>query len=771
VNLYNQVYSNMDKLPMHAGIGQPLIKPRAIDDVPISSLTLWSKDKNVTPQQLTEVAHGLESELKHINGTRDIYTIGDHQLIVDIRIDPIKMNSFAISYDAINQVLASNNASSSPVSLIQNNQQIKVKTGRFLQNISEIKKLIVSVNSGFPVYLEDVAQVNLSADIPTQNVLHSEDGELYPAVTIAIAKQPGKNAVDVTLAIEQRINEIKNVLIPDNIEVTISRDYGTTAKDKSDTLIGKLIFATSAVIILVLLTMGWREAIVVGVAISITLTITLFASWAYGFTLNRVSLFALIFSIGILVDDAIVVVENIHRHLQMGSKKLFDVIPTAVDEVGGPTILATFTVIAALLPMAFVSGLMGPYMSPIPINASMGMLISLAVAFVLSPWLSGKLLKPHVPDKPSETQAAAEDRLITENFMGRLFHKIIGPFILAPKAKMARWILFFVVMILIVLSILLPVSKLVVMKMLPFDNKSEFQIMVDLPEGSTIEQTQRLLVDLSEVVKAVPEIKNFQLYAGTAAPINFNGLVRHYDMRSSQELGDIQVNLVDKSERRRDSHNIAVSIRNQLQEVAKPYRANVKVVEVPPGPPVWSPIVAEVYGPNEMIREQTATQLQTLFAEAEDVVDIDIMYPEDQEKWQVNIDRSKSARLMVPYANIVDAVSTSVGGKDINILHSDKQKYAIPIRLQLKEGEKVDLEQVLNLKLRNQNDQLIPLSELVAIEKTVMDKPIMHKNMIPMIMVTADMTGKLDSPLYGMAAIYKAIQDKGLDINQYFIQQ
>jgi len=771
VNLYNQVYSNMDKLPLHAGIGQPLIKPRAIDDVPISSLTLWSKDKSVTPQQLTQVAHGLESELQHINGTRDIYTVGGHQLIVDIRINPIKMNSFGIGYDAINQVLGSNNASSAPVSLIQNNQQIKVQTGRFLQNISEIKKLILSVKSGFPVYLEDVAEVNLSADIPTENVLHGEDGKLYPAVTIAIAKQPGKNAVDVTNAIAARINEIKNVLIPDNIEVTISRDYGATAADKSNTLIAKLIFATSAVIVLVLLTMGWREAIVVGVAISITLTITLFASWAYGFTLNRVSLFALIFSIGILVDDAIVVVENIHRHMQIGNKKLSEIIPVAVDEVGGPTILATFTVIAALLPMAFVSGLMGPYMSPIPINASMGMLISLAVAFVLSPWLSGKLLKQHAPDKAQLTNTGVEEAPVTENFMGRLFHKIIGPFILGKKAKMARWILFVVVMILILLSVLLPLTKLVVMKMLPFDNKSEFQIIVDLPEGSPIEETQRLLVELSAVVTDVPEIKNFQIYAGTAAPINFNGLVRHYDMRSTQELGDIQVNLIDKSERQRDSHKIAVSIRGQLQKIAQPYQANVKVVEVPPGPPVWSPIVAEVYAPNAALREQTAKQLQALFYEAQDVVDIDIMYPEDQEKWQVNIDRSKAARLMVPYANIVDAVSTSIGGKDINILHSDNQKYAIPIRVQLKEGEKVDLAQVLNLKLANQNGKLISLSELIEIEKTRVDKPIMHKNMIPMIMLTADMTGKLDSPLYGMFSIYNSIKDNKLEINQYLINQ
>ena len=451
VNLYNQIYSNMDKLPQHSGVGQPLIKPRAIDDVPVSSVTLWSKDASVSAQELTQVAHGLESELKHIDGTRDIYTVGGHLLTVNIRIDPTKMNSFGVSYDAINQLLSSNNSSSSTVSLVQNNQQIKVQTGQFLHNINEIKQLIVSVDNGFPVYLQDVADVTLAADIPTQGVWHGENGSLYPAVTIAIAKQPGKNAVDVTQAIEKRLAEIHNVLIPDNIETTISRDYGATAKDKSNTLIGKLIFATSAVIILVLITMGWREAIVVGVAISITLTITLFASWAYGFTLNRVSLFALIFSIGILVDDAIVVVENIHRYMKLSSEKLYKIIPIAVDEVGGPTILATFSVIAALLPMAFVTGLMGPYMSPIPINASMGMLISLAVAFVLSPWLSGKLLKHH---KTESLHKADED-----NFMTRLFNKVVAPFIIGSKAKLARWLLFATVLILIVLSLLLPLKR------------------------------------------------------------------------------------------------------------------------------------------------------------------------------------------------------------------------------------------------------------------------------------------------------------------------
>ncbi len=763
VKLYNQVYSNIDKLPQQAGVGQPLIKPKAIDDLPISSITLWSKDNSVSAEQLTRVAHGLESELKRIPGTRDIFTIGSHPLTVNIRIDSSKMNSFGVSYDAIQQILASNNARSSSVSLVQNNQQIQVQSGQFLNNISEIKQLIVALNNGFPVYLQDVAEVTLAADIPKQNVWHGEGGKLYPAVTLAIAKQPGENAVTVTQAIEKRINELHNVLIPDNIQTSITRDYGATAKDKSDTLIGKLVFATSAVVLLVLLTMGWREAIVVAVAISITLTITLFASWAYGFTLNRVSLFALIFSIGILVDDAIVVVENIHRHMQFGNSKLAEIIPQAVAEVGGPTILATFTVIAALLPMAFVSGLMGPYMSPIPINASMGMLISLAVALILSPWLSAKLLKQH---SPSPVQSNGSER-----FMQRLFNKLVGPFILAKKARLARGLLLAVVLVLMAVSVLLPLKQLVVLKMLPFDNKSEFQILVDLPEGTPLELTQRLLVELSGVVVEIPELKDFQLYAGSAAPINFNGLIRHYDLRNSEELGDIQVNLVDKKQRRRSSHEIASSVRSALQALAKPYHGNVKIVEVPPGPPVWSAIVAEVYGPQQALREQSAEQLRALFADTPGVVDIDIMHPQEQHKWQVNIDRGKASRLGVPYHHIVDAVSTSVGGKTINILHSNSQKYPLPIRLQLKEGDKVDLEQVLNLKLANHSGQLIALAELIKIRKTTAEKPIMHKNMIPMIMVTADMSGQLDSPLYAMFAISDRIADSEPGIHQYYINQ
>ncbi|MBO2608186.1 efflux RND transporter permease subunit [Shewanella algae] len=772
VKLYNQIYSNLDKLPRAAGVGDPLIKPMGIDDVPIVSLTIWSEDPSVSAQQLTHVAHGLETELKRIPGTRDVESMGSHELVLNVRINPAKMSFYGVSFDAINRALGANNAVSMPVSLVQDNQEIKVQTGQFLRSLEDVQQLVVAVHNdsqgkAAPVFLSDIADISLKADVPLHGAWHqnghsaeAEAKGVFPAVTLAIGKQPGENAVDVADAILAKVEKSRNLLIPGNVNVTVSRNYGVTAADKSNTLIFKLIFATAAVVILVVFTMGMREALVVGVAIVITLAITLFASWAWGFTLNRVSLFALIFSIGILVDDAIVVVENIHRHMAMGKRSLSELIPAAVDEVGGPTILATFTVIAALLPMAFVSGLMGPYMSPIPINASMGMLISLAVAFVVTPWLSHKLLKHKSGEGHSDNASPV---------MLRLFTRLIKPFLESRKARVGMAAGVFV---LIGMAVALPVGQLVVLKMLPFDNKSEFQVMVDMPEGTPVEQTEKVLKALSDYLVTVPEVRHLQLYAGTHAPINFNGLVRHYFVRNSQELGDIQVNLSDKQHRDRDSHSIALAVRGPLQQIAQGFNANVKVVEVPPGPPVWSPIVAEVYGPSQDIRQQAARELQSLFQATEDVVDIDIFLPAAQQKWQVLIDRSKASLLGVPYANIVDLVATAVGGKDINVLHKPMQKRPVPIRLELPETDKLDLTSVLNLRLDSLHGGTVPVAELVTIRKGQIDAPIIHKNMIPMIMVIADMAGPLDSPLYGMFEMAADIDSEGgLGFNQHYFSQ
>jgi multidrug efflux pump subunit AcrB len=789
LNLYNQVYSHADWLPAHLGASQPLIKPQGIDDVPIMSLTLWSDDTDVTQQQLTKVAHLLEVELKRIDGTRDIYTQGEHRDVLNIKLDPIRLKAYGIAIDDIRNTLLANNMASPVRDIVNNNTAIQIQAGDFLSSEKEVAQLIVGLspadNSGSrgPVYLADVASVTLMADTPKAQVFHYKNGfdQSKPAVTIAIAKQPGKNAFDITSGIEKRLAMIKNISIPDNIQIDVTRNYGDTAKDKSDKLIAKLLFATAAVVLLVLIAMSWREAIIVGAAIFITLAITLFASWAWGFTLNRISLFALIFSIGILVDDAIVVVENIHRHLHMSKKHISEVIPKAVDEVGGPTILATFTVIAALMPMAFVSGLMGPYMSPIPINASTGMLISLAIAFVVTPWLSYKLLNRQNHgsvngDTEHEHEHEHEAVSPENNKIYNLFNKLVRPLIQGEKAKQNRLKMLAFVIALMLLSVSLPLMKLVVLKMLPFDNKSEFQIMVDMPEGTPMEETLAVLEELGEYLKTQDTVKDFQMYAGINAPINFNGLVRQYYLRQQPNMGDIQVNLVDKSQRNQQSHDIAAGMRHGLQKIGKPYQANVKIIEVPPGPPVMSPIVAEVYGSNYEQQIVTAKQLRKVYGQTDNIVDIDDSIEAEQEKWLAKIDRQKAAVNQVPYSAIVAAIDTAIAGQDVSFIHKPSQKHATPIRLEVSEANKADWQSLMQLHVRSLPGQLIPLSELVSLEKTIIDKTIYHKNLLPVVFVNADMDGDLDSPLYGLFDMSGTLSDNaliedGFAPQQYFINQ
>lgn len=771
LNLYNQIYSNNDWFPENLGVMAPVIKPMGIDDVPIMSITLHSDDPNVSANDLTAIAHTLETDLKKIPGTRDIYSIGTQSDVLNVELDPARMNAHNLVFSDVRNALLSANSGGYRQPLIQNNEIIQIQAGAFLHSTAEVGTLIVSHNDQGFVYLEDVANISLSSDTPEQFVYHRSVNtpDSRAAVTLAIAKQPGMNAVDITKAIEERLITLKNRLIPDNIQADITRDYGITAKDKSDKLIAKLLFATAAVVVLVLATMGWREAVIVGGAIFITLAITLFASWVWGFTLNRVSLFALIFSIGILVDDAIVVVENIHRHLHQGGKNLAKVIPAAVDEVGGPTILATFTVIAALMPMAFVTGLMGPYMSPIPINASMGMLISLVVAFVVTPWLSFKLLSRTI--SKHETNDHSDQDKINDDKLHRFFDRVMRPFIEGKNAVKKRILLFAGITFLILLAVSLPAFTAVVMKMLPFDNKSEFQIIVDMPEGTPVEQTLAVLDVLSEELMLVPEVKDLQLYAGTAAPINFNGLVRQYYLRSQPHQGDIQVNLVEKHERDRQSHLIALSVREPLQAIGQRMGANVKIVEVPPGPPVMAPIVAEIYGPDYQQQIEAAQLLRAQFVKTDDIVDIDDMIEADQKKWIIRIDRQRASQLGVAQANIVLAINTALGGEDVSYLHTGQHKYPLPIRLELSEGNKTNLTNLLTLKVKSSTGQDIALADLVLMEESTIEKTIYHKNLKPVVFVTADMAGHLDSPLYGLFDMSLNLEENGLAWQQWFIQQ
>lgn len=813
VRLYNAIYSKGDWLPPDLGVSQPIIKPKGIDDVPIVGLTLWSEDDKRGAHELQQVAHALEVELKRVKGTRDVYTLGGPEQVVHVLLDADAMRAYNLALSDLRPALQQSNATQPSGSLVGNNQEIEVQAGQFLATVEEVGDLIVAVHKGQPVYLRDVATIRRGPDQPEQYAWFGTGpaaahkgidvkGE-YPAVTIAIAKQPGSNAVDIADQVMDRIEQLKGIVIPEGVNVTITRNYGETADAKARKLIGKLIFATTFVVLLVMVALGRREAFIVGMAVVITLAMTLFASWAWGFTLNRVSLFALIFSIGILVDDAIVVVENIHRHMQLGGKTLREAIPGAVDEVGGPTILATFTVIAALLPMAFVTGLMGPYMSPIPINASIGMLISLAVAFVVTPWLALKVLSdaPHdahpASDKPGRLATlyqqklrpilgSATDRiegyvatskkmLAGEEGLLPLFEKVVGPFLVGEEGKRRRRKLLLTVLGLIVLSVGLAVVKLVVLKMLPFDNKSEFQVVVDMPEGTPLEQTTRVLGELGRYLSTVPEVTDYQVYAGGSAPINFNGLVRQYYLRQGPNLGDIQVNLADKHDRDRKSHEIARSVRQPLQEIGRRLNANVKVVEVPPGPPVMSPLVAEIYGANYAGQLDVAKQIRSVFENTADIVDIDDSLDTDTAKLILRIDQQKAALLGVSPQAAVQAVSTVLSGEDVSYLHPGNLKYPMPIRLEYPVADKARIDDVLRLQLRSQSGQLVPLADIVTRIETRREQAIYHKDMLPVVFVTGDMAGDLDSPLYGMFSMLGKLGDTPVaydrPVNQYLISQ
>ncbi|MCZ7562831.1 MAG: efflux RND transporter permease subunit [Burkholderiales bacterium] len=777
VRLYDTIMSNRDWLSPNLGVGEPIIKPKGIDDVPIVTLTLWTADAERGAYELQQVARAAEVELKRVPGTRVVETIGGPGRAVRVLLDPERMQAYGITAQDVRGALLAANISMPAGSLIAGNRETLVETGSFLSGAEDVRRIAVGAFAGRPVFVEDLARVVDGPELPDRYVSHGAGagagkggGPLlpYPAVTLAISKKPGENAVDVAERLIERIEALKGSVIPEGVEIALTRDYGATANDKAMKLIQKLVFATLSVVALVWAALGRREAVIVGVAVLLTLAATLFASWAWGFTLNRVSLFALIFSIGILVDDAIVVVENIHRHHGLyPDQPLTGLIPNAVDEVGGPTILATFTVIAALLPMAFVTGLMGPYMSPIPINASIGMLISLAIAFIVTPWLSAKLIGRHVH------APAGEDRLTAR--LQAFFGRVITPFLRRDAGRKARWALLGGIMAAILLAVSLAAVKLVVLKMLPFDNKSEFQVVVDMPVGTPVEETSRVLAEMGGYLATLPEVVDYQTYAGTAAPINFNGLVRQYYLRASPELGDIQVNLVDKARRDRQSHQIALAARPKLVEIGAKYGATVKVVEVPPGPPVLSPIVAEVYGPDYAGQLEVAERLRKVFASSKDIVDVDSSVEEAAPKLLFRVDQRKAALMGVAQRDVVYTIRAALAGDDVTPLHTGTAKYEIPVRLSLPPERLARADALLRLKVKAADGTLVPLSEVVTVVPAERERTIYHKDLLPVAYVFGDMAGSLDSPLYGMFGMRGDVGalavPQGEGLGEHFIRQ
>jgi multidrug efflux pump subunit AcrB len=785
VRLYDVLNAHQDWLPHDLGTLTPIVKPKGIDDVPVAALTLWSRDAT-SAAELETVAHAVEADLKAVAGVREIQTIGGPGQAIQIAVNPERLRARGVDLLSLQKTVAAANAGMQAGAVLQGNaspnqgsgaQMLTVDAGEFLRTAEDVADIVVGVSNGRPVFMRDVATVTAGTQQPQHyvwftpgaayagNAVDAADkttaatptaaiaGQSYLAVTIQVTKKPGENAVDVSGAVLARMDALRNTVIPAGMEATITRDYGATAAEKANKLIQKLAFATGSVILLVGLALGRREALIVGAAVILTLTATLFASWAWGFTLNRVSLFALIFSIGILVDDAIVVVENIHRHQQLTPDlPLRRIIPLAVDEVGGPTILATLTVIAALLPMAFVSGLMGPYMSPIPINSSLGMAISLAIAFTVTPWLALKFMREHTP---GQAHSAGSHAATAPSKVARIFGAILTPLLNSARK---RWLLLAGILVALLLSVGLALVQWVVLKMLPFDNKSEFQVVVDMPAGTPLEDTAATLQELGAFLAQQPEVTNLQAYAGTASPITFNGLVRQYYFRSDVEQGDLQVNLVDKHHRSDKSHVIAQRVRPALEKIGLAHHARVKVVEVPPGPPVMSPLVAEVYGPDEAGRQKLAAQIAASFAATPDIVGVDSSLREDAPRAFLRVRRQRAESLGIPVAAIAQTVSSALSGVDAAYLHDGYSKYPVPVRIQLPLESQVGLDAILALPMRAANGQLVPLSELVQVEYGVIDKPLYTKDLKGVSYVFGDMAGKLDSPLYGLFGIRSTLR-------------
>ncbi len=808
VRLQDTLDANRDWLPRELGVGEPIVKPKGIDDVPVLAITLWAKDARPA-ESLERVALSIENELKRVAGVREVRTIGGPGRAVQVRFDAERLRASNLGVDQLIARLRSANASQQAGEVLEDGLALTVRTGAFLESAEDVASLIVGTRQGLPIYLRDVADIEEAPNRASRFVWHvPHAGEPYPAVTVSATKKAGENAVDVARALRVRFEQLRNTVVPPDLEATISRDYGQTAHEKASKLIGKLAFATLSVIVLVALALGFREAVIVGAAVVLTLAATLFASWAWGFTLNRVSLFALILSIGILVDDAIVVVENIHRHraLEPG-RPLRELVPIAVDEVGGPTILATFTVIAALLPMAFVTGLMGPYMSPIPINSSMGMLLSLAIAFTVTPWLAHKLLRggsgatgeahgvqAHAnadtnPD--ADAHAHAPGRLT--RWMQRTFAGLLAPFIdgqtpraTPRRARARRWLLGLVVLAGVAGSVALVPLQAVVLKMLPFDNKSEFEVIVDMPPGTPVETTNAALSDMALALVDLPEVENVQGYAGTAAPINFNGLVRQYDLRSAPEQGGLQVNLVGKDRRHEQSHPIAQRLIAPMQAIADRFNARVKVVEVPPGPPVMSPLVLEVYGPDREGRDALAKRLESMLHEVPGLVAIDSTVQPGATELRVEPERAKAAMLGVADGAIVEAAQAALNGIDATWIREVATRRAVPVRLAPPLAERDRLDVLLTMPVSAGGSgtgaggaQVVPLGELVRLSTAPRDEPRHRKDLLPVSYVYGDLAAvdgsHVDSPLYGLIALRgklaaAALPDTG-PLGEYFIAQ
>jgi multidrug efflux pump subunit AcrB len=776
VKLTSKLHANLDRIP--PGVSFPLIKPKSIDDVPILALTFHGAETDHFT--LRRIVAQVDDAIKQVDQVAETALIGGARRQVRVLFDPIRLASRNLAAADLVAALTSANRRAVPGALHARNEEVLVQTGAFLTSSKEVEDLVVGVVNGAPVYLRDVATVVDGPEEPAQYVFFghgaargSGAGE-RPAVTLSIAKRPGANAIAVAHEVLRKVETLRGRILPADVECAVTRNYGETAREKSDELLLHMGIAVVGVSLLILLALGWRESLIVGIAIPCTLALTLLVFYLYGYTLNRITLFALIFSIGILVDDAIVVVENIVRHFHLPHNKgrgWSAIAVEAVNEVGNPTILATFAVIAAVLPMAFVGGLMGPYMRPIPIGSGAAMFWSLAIAFMVTPWAAVRILKwGHRYSRLTTGQAAkaGDDGRKhgdhPEDFFTRLYRRLMGPLI-----AHRLWAVAFLGGITLLLAAAMGTVLLgwVKVKMLPFDNKSEFQIILNMPEGSALESTAAVARDMAAAVRDEPEVTDYQVYVGTAAPFNFNGLVRHYFLRRGAHIADLQINLAPKHERAAQSHDIAKRVRARVAAIADQHNARVAIAEVPPGPPVLQTLVAEVYGEDESRRHALAREIIEVFRRTEGVVDVDWYIEADQPKLKFRVDREKAALHGITEQAVAETIQLAVGGVRADLLHVDHEKEDVPIIVRLPRTHRTAPEDLLGLNVRSglPAGGMIPLRELVRVEDGRLDKSIYHKNLMPVTYVIGDVAGVVESPVYAILQMNKAL--RGLDLTPF----
>jgi multidrug efflux pump subunit AcrB len=751
----------MDEAP--PGALPPLVKPHSIDDVPVLALTLHAAAYDANT--LRQIAVHLEDEIRTVPDVAKTFVVGGQPKQFRVALDPARLAASGVTPGEVATALRTANARLQAGELAAADRVYRIDVGAPLSTPDEVGSVVVATHAGAPIYLRNVADVTEGFGEPATYVSHEgRRGAPESAVTIAVAKRRGANATAVTHAVLERVDAAKGRLVPGDVRLDVTRDYGETAGEKANELMLHLLIATVSVTVLIWVFLGWREAAVVLVAVPVTLALTLFAYYALGYTLNRITLFALIFSIGILVDDAIVVVENIYRHMKMGDRTPEAAAVEAVDEVGNPTILATFTVIAAILPMAFVSGLMGPYMRPIPIGASVAMLASLGVAFVVTPYLAYRLLRGHVRPAglPHDRAHEAEER----SRFARLYARIMEP-LMDRRGRRLGFYAGVAGMLLVSVGLLL--VKAVQVKMLPFDNKSEFQVVLDLPEGTTLETSNALGREVAAYLRRVPEVRSTQVYAGTAAPFNFNGLVRHYFLRSGPNVADVQVNLVPKGDRSRQSHAIAVAVRPGIDSIARRYDASAKVAEIPPGPPVLSTLVAEVYAANDSSRLEAARQVKRIFETTPGVVDVDwtVEAPQDQRLFRV--DRVRAAQAGASVEQITGTLYLALSGAPEGLAASPTAREGTAIVPRLPLGQRSSVDALLALPIATAMGPQ-PLARFVSVVPGTREPSRVRKDLRPAIYVTGDVAGAIESPVYAIMAMNRkldAVRVDGARIARY----